>query len=126
MRILVAGGPRTGKTAIALQLGAERACRVRHTDDLIGQHSWSDASALVAEWMDEPGPWIIEGVSIPRALRKWIGTHPHGLPADVLYWGEAPKVPLTPGQRTMSIGCASVWLEVKETLITRGMRVTVF
>ena len=40
-------------------------------DDLIDTHEWSAASAEVARWLDDEGPWIIEGVAMSRALRKW-------------------------------------------------------
>ena len=75
-RVVIAGGPRTGKTTHANKLGAESGARVRHTDDLIGRLEWSAASQEVSQWFDEPGPWIVEGVAVPRAVRKWLAAHP--------------------------------------------------
>lgn len=117
MRIAIAGGPRCGKTTLAETLGA-----ARHTDDLI-ERGWSEASALTATWFDEPGPWIIEGVAVPRALRKWLAANPEGRPCDVVHWLGAPRVPLTDGQVSMFKGCAKVWGEIVGELQRRGVEI---
>lgn len=119
-RICIAGGPRTGKTTRA-NASAGIAGPVRHTDSLILSHAWSAASAVVATWFDEPGPWIIEGVAVPRALRKWLEAHRTGRPCDVVLYLETPKVSLTAGQITMAKGVASVWREVSSALAARGV-----
>lgn len=121
-RIIVAGGPRTGKTTYARELALATRAPLRSTDDLIGQLSWSDASAEVARWLDEPGPWIIEGVAAVRALRKWFATHP-GAPADLVRWASVARVARTPAQEAMAKGCATVWREVLPELVRRGIRV---
>lgn len=82
MRTLIVGGPGTGKTTMAMRLAAERGCRHLCTDpqDLCPAGvagapldlSWSENSLWVAQhWLELPGPWVIEGVAVPRALRKW-------------------------------------------------------
>lgn len=148
-RICIAGGPRTGKTTLAGKIAAdivtmecdscgwpaaEHGCAtpilgrviapVRHTDDLI-HLGWSEASAAAALWFDEPGPWIVEGVAVPRALRKWLASHPAGKPCDVVYWLEDPHEELTPGQAAMTKGCATVWEEVADELHARGVEIVV-
>lgn len=125
-RILIAGGPKVGKTTLALELGRERNIPVRHTDDLIGACDWSSISTTVATWLEEPGPWIIEGVAVPRALRKWLATHPEGTPAETLFWRETTRVPRTAGQAAMAKGCATVWDEIHRELVTRGMALQTF
>lgn len=112
-RILVAGGPRVGKTWVADRIGAELGIPVRHTDDLIGTHGWSEASEEVARWMDEPGPWVIEGVAVVRAVRKWLRAHPEGRPADLIYLGWRARVPTTTKQDAMGDGVATVWDEIR-------------
>lgn len=127
IRILIAGGPRTGKTTlsnkIALSLGScpDTPDPVIHTDDLIGKLDWSAASAEVATWFDRPGPWIIEGVSIPRALRKWLLAHQEGKPCDEIIWLTEPRVALSSGQEIMRKGCVSVWNEILPALLKRGV-----
>jgi len=134
-RILIAGVPKAGKTTLADQLLAtwphgwagEPPVSIRHTDDLITQLDWSAVSHLVAsEWMQEQVPWIIEGVAVPRALRKWLLAHPGEKPAELVYWSATSKVPLTKGQATMAKGCIKVWNEVREELVLRGVEVRHF
>ncbi len=79
-RICITGGPGTGKTYLAAFVADNAGMHpdrvqfegvpVLHTDDaaLLG---WSEASEEVAGWLDRPGPWVIEGVALARALRKW-------------------------------------------------------
>jgi hypothetical protein len=128
-RIVVAGGPRTGKTTLAAELAREQlGCRkVLHTDNLIGLCSWSEASARVARWIEEPAPWIIEGVAAVRALRKWFAAHPRAgeQPASRIYWLERALVPRTPGQDAMAKACATVWAEVLPELRRRRVEVVI-
>lgn len=126
LRILVAGGPRTGKTTFAGKLAKEHGLTVRHTDDLIGVVDWSGASLKVAGWMTQPGPWLIEGVAIGRALRKWLAANPLGKPADQVFWSNTARVPRDAGQEAMARGCETVWAEVLPQLRRRGMRVETF
>lgn len=123
-RILIAGWPRVGKTTFAMKLGAELGIPVRHTDDVMGL-GWSESSLEVSTWLEEPGPFIVEGVSVPRALRKLIARF-DGPPADVLYWRSVPWEPLTSRQEGMGKGCDTVWNEVREELVRRGMRLEAF
>lgn len=99
---------------------------VRHTDDLISTHEWSAASLEASRWIDEPGPWIIEGVALPRAIRKWLERNPTGMPADVLYWSSMPRIPLTPGQSAMGKGCDTVWDAIRDEVARRGVKLKFF
>jgi hypothetical protein len=124
MRTCIFGGPRTGKTTLAARLEgpAVDAAPVRHTDDLIGHLPWSGVSQVIADqWLTAPGPWIIEGVAVGRALRKWLRANPTGKPCDevVLLW--APHAALTQGQASMAKGCAKVWREIEGELVARGV-----
>lgn len=124
-RIVIAGGPKTGKTTLAKSFVFPGVTfTTRHTDNLI-HLGWSEASAAAALWFDEPGPWIVEGVATPRALRKWIAAHPHGKPCDVVHWLEDPHEELTPGQAAMTKGCATVWEEIVDELRARGVEIVV-
>ena len=128
MRVLICGGPKVGKTFLADRLGKASGHRVRHTDDLIGKLDWSQSSEEVSKWMDEPGPWIIEGVSVPRAIRKFFDRHHRDeKPCDIVYWGQNPRVPrLLPGQVSMAKGVLTVWSQVNRLLLQRGVRVESF
>lgn len=121
-RVVIAGIPRAGKTTLA-ELLAKRAIEVRHTDDLVGQVEWSEASAEVSTWFDRPGPWIIEGVTAVRALRKWLAAHLVGQPCDVLIWCRTPRVELVPGQARLGKGCETVLAGIVDALNERGVAV---
>lgn len=120
-RILITGGPRTGKTTLANRIADEYGdhvgTTVAHTDSLIATHDWSAASAEVATWLDAPGPWIIEGVALSRALRKWREAHPgEPPPVDKVIRLTEPYKSLTPGQATMAKGEETVWREIETWL----------
>lgn len=140
MRIVITGGPRTGKTSLAQHLGQGdlwdadnghelgmgpplRRETVRHTDDLLeslkhlGKEAWSAASAEVVKWMDEPGPWIIEGVAVSRALWKWRAAHPgERPPVDRVIYCRTPFERLTKAHETMAKGVRAVHDEVEPWL----------
>lgn len=117
MRILIAGGPKCGKTTFAATLGLA----VRHTDDLIGTMSWSDVSDHVASrWMMLPGEWCIEGVAVARAIRKWLDANANGKPADRVYHMPEAKIELDARQEGMRKSCLTVFNEIRPELMARG------
>jgi len=120
MRVLITGGPKTGKTTLSAQLRTQVGAQPMHTDDLIAL-GWSEASQEVALWIAQPGPWIIEGVAVPRALRKWFAANPTGKPADKVIFLGKPWQELSPGQLAMTKGLVTVWKEVVGELVARGV-----
>jgi hypothetical protein len=120
MRVLITGGPKTGKTTLAMLQGEVSGLQPMHTDDLISL-GWSEASAAVIPWISRPGPWIIEGVAVPRALHKWIAANPTGKPADKVIFLGKPWQELSPGQLAMAKGLVTVWKEVVGELVARGV-----
>jgi hypothetical protein len=123
-RVIIGGGPRVGKSTLARRLSAGGRL-VRCTDEA-AEMGWSEASENVATWLDAPGPWIVEGVAVARALRKWLAAHPTGAPCDVLYWSTAPRADRTPGQVTMGKGCETVLAEIRFELLARGVTIEPF
>lgn len=131
-RIAICGGPRTGKTTLAqttghasglISDGFYESPNIRHTDDAI-HYGWSEASAAVAQWFDAPGPWIIEGVALARALRKWREAHPgEPPPVDRVIRLTTPHVELSKGQAAMAKGEETVWAEVEPWLREHGVEV---
>lgn len=126
-RVAIGGGPKTGKSTLSLSVARELELdplAIHHTDDLVGVLEWSEASAQVAEWMCEPGRWVIEGVSVARALRKWLAAHPEGKPCDILIWRTEPfSDDLLPGQAAMSKGCDTVLRGIEAALLERGVEI---
>lgn len=120
-RTVIIGGPRTGKTTLALQFADDFGCAVHHLDDLIQTHNWSEASEAASHYFDRPGPWIVEGVAAVRALRKWLARSETGKPCDVILTLMMPRVELTKGQSAMAKGVATVWREIAHELVARGV-----
>lgn len=120
-RIVIVGGPSTGKSTLAHRLTTPE--RVRCTDDLVGVLEWSEASAEVARWFDEPGPFVIEGVATARALRKWLLANPGAALDAVVVLTGRPFVELSKGQAAMNKGVATVWNEIAIDVLKRGIRI---
>lgn len=116
-RVAIAGVPRAGKTTLAEEMGGGRS-----TDDLIGL-GWSEASLEASGWFDLPGPWVVEGMAVPRALRKWLAAYPTGTPCDRLIWLGRPHAEQSPGQAAMGKGAATVMHEIVGELRARGVAV---
>lgn len=132
-RIVVAGGPRTGKSTLAVRLSERHGLDYRPADSLIKQladehyperERWSEASRRVSHWFDDPGKWIIEGVAVPRALRKWLARSESLLDA-VVVWIPNPIQVRNEGQERMAKGCQTVWREIRPELSERAKRMLV-
>lgn len=117
-RIAIAGGPRTGKTTAASTLPGA----ALHTDDVM-RLGWSAASQEVSTWFDRPGDVVVEGVAVPRALRKWLKRNPVGMPVETVVLLAYPYETLTPGQSRMTKGHATVWSEIEPQLRARGVEI---
>lgn len=123
-RILIAGGPGTGKSTLAeAERSRLRLPRVLCTDTAtqaanargVREHVlyapatldglWSELSQWVAStWFDLSGPWIIEGVAVYRALAKWHDQNPgQAPPCDRLVWLTGSHIDLSPRQYAMQV-----------------------
>lgn len=122
-RLVISGGPGHGKTTLAdierdraglnfflctdTKLQAQRS-RGLHPNALYAPSSldgdWSGLSQWVADtWLNNRGPWVLEGVAVVRALRKWHDDNPTGAPpCDRLIRLTQPKMQLTPRQAGMA------------------------
>lgn len=122
-RIVIGGGPRTGKTTLAEDMGGGVTIAVRHTDTLIEDRKWEEISERACEWLDRPGPWLVEGVAAVRALRKWMEKHPRGKPCDRLIWRRHPFTQLSVRQAALMKGCEKILKEISPQLKRRGIDV---
>lgn len=129
-KIIIIGGPRTGKSTLSERLQAELGIETLHNsadlESLFPVHrpeSWSQQSEHASKWFDEDGDWICEGVQMARALRKWLKANPDKpLDAD-LFLLKQPMVVQRDGQKAMMKGVESVFREIEGELIRRGARV---
>jgi hypothetical protein len=135
-RIVVAGVPKSGKTTFvetilqsdlgsALMGLGRPTLTVHHSDDLIDL-DWSSQSLAAMRWLDEPGPWICEGVTMIRALRKWTAVDTNWIlrkPCDTLYWFGTHATDVTRRQRALGNNCQGIFDEVAPYLISSGVQI---
>lgn len=122
-RVILAGSPRCGKTTLSAHFAKLHPnLRVRHTDDLISL-GWSEASEAASRWLDDAGPWLVEGTAAIRAVRKWLDRNREGKPCDILMFLDTPFEALSPGQASMARGIRTVLEEIRPELERRGVEV---
>jgi hypothetical protein len=130
-RVVIAGGPRRGKSIVAEKLVAPGVTH-HHGEELkdrpewaglTREEKWSAGSLLASQWLDEPGPYVCENVAMARALRKWLARNPMGKPADLVVHLTGPVIETSGGQEAMATGCETVWKEIRSELVMRGVRV---
>lgn len=119
--VAIIGGPKTGKTTLANKMAARLGITPVHTDDFIPM-GWSESSAHVATMFGSRCPVIIEGVTIPRALRKFLAASEEK-PCDRVIFLTVPMVDRNMGQSSMSKGIDAVWSEIEDELSRRGVLV---
>lgn len=96
-RIGITGGPRTGKTTLA----ARSLDRPILSTDAYREVPWADVPAAVIAACAPLPRFVIEGVQVPRALRK-------GLAIDLLIYLRDPLAETTKGQQSMAKGVRTV------------------
>ena len=121
MRLVIGGGPRTGKTTLSMTCPHD--VWVFHTDSLIAHWDWSASSEKVAALFDREGEWVIEGVATVRALRKWLKNNAEGTPCDRMIWCGEPFLKRNKGQESMAKGCETIWAAVCPLLAKRGVEI---
>ena len=124
-RVVVLGWPKSGKSAYAAILAQQYGLPIRATDTLIDL-PWSRQSEVVRDWLDEDGPWLIEGVVVVRALRKWHELYPDQPPPvdELVVMPPPPLESLTPAQIVMGKGHDTILEQITEWLAqhARGLR----
>jgi len=120
-KILIIGGPRGGKTTYARKLSRELGIPLDHFDNYIKQYEWSELSEKISDWLNDPGPWIKEGVAGVRGLRKWLRKN-GGHPDFEVHVMNEPKIKLTPGQERMHKNHSRILHEVLTEMAKRKER----
>lgn len=126
VRVIVCGGPRTGKTTLAEKYRQLHPTLPVYHTDAFKDMDWSRASDAVVVWLETfSGAWLVEGVASVRAIRKFLAKHPDRRPADVVFRLTRPFVELSPGQQSMARGEETIWREVEPELRRRGVEIKV-
>jgi hypothetical protein len=132
-RVIVAGGPETGKSTFSEFAASKLQLQLKAGDDVraeleqegvLAKDLWSAASRRVADWVDDPGKWLLEGVVTPRALDHWMTANPDAaIPATVVWFRDPVKQVTDPYHLTMVKGTQTIWSRVAPRLIQRGARI---
>lgn len=123
MRVMIVGGPMTGKSTEAERLRASMGLECYLCTDTVSQaggrapgkplhapaqfdKDWHGLSLWVSEnWLTKSGPWILEGVAAVRALRKYHLANPVAPPpVDRVIWMNQERGALSNGQAAMTSG----------------------
>ncbi len=111
MKIVIAGGPRTGKSTFATRLNKELNIPIVSTDNYIAC-GWSEAPHEIINDIKDLDNYILEGVNCGRVIRK---LNEKGLDIcfdKVYYLGEPVVKYEKKGQESLAKGCKTVWLDV--------------
>ena len=119
-RIAIIGGAKTGKTYYSETITTGD--QLIHADDSMGL-SWSDHSEFISHVFDlENSDYVVEGLVVVRALRKWLKNNPKGQPCDLVVYLEKPRVlDLSSGQKASIKAVETIFKGIEEELINRGV-----
>ncbi len=111
MRIVVIGGPRTGKTTyatkLARQVGAHLASTGKRTENEAGlvstdnymrRANWKTLPDVVIKDLRGRENWVLEGTQAARVLRRWLRESPDEVKVDKVLVFNRAWVPRNPGQ----------------------------
>ena len=120
-KIIVCGGPLTGKTTIAKKIAEQHNYTLLQTDDLMDME-WSAASEAASHWFDRDENLVIEGVAAVRALRKWLNRNERKKMDAIVLLLTKPMDKQSNGQASMSTAIGTIWSEVEDELRIRRIK----
>ena len=125
MKTIIIGGPRSGKSTMAISYGVPVFCAdpkslvkdvlpgVTYLPDSV---DWENQSHYICQnWFPMQGDWVIEGVGCIRALRKWINYYDTTPPCyNIVFIRDKHPMAsdLLPGQLSMRKSIDSIWNEI--------------
>jgi hypothetical protein len=121
-RIVICGGPGTGKTTLGQRL-ANEARPLVSTDDFMAL-AFEEVPAAVLKRVGGASGYVIEGVQAARVLRTALrGDAPGFMMPDRVYWLTQPFEERKPGAEAMAVGIEKVFLGVMPSLVNTGLRI---
>lgn len=121
-RVAITGAPGAGKTHRAALVAAKLKVTPTATDEF-GDLPWSEQSERTAGLLGGGGPWVIEGTTVARGLRKWLRANPEGKPCDVVVYMPRAREPQQGGRASMSKAVDTVMQEILHELRERGVEI---
>lgn len=135
-RIVVIGGPRTGKTTYATKLAkelgvhlastgkrTEAECGLVSTDNWMKKASWNDLPDHVIRDLQARESFVLEGTQAARVLRRWLRDTPDQPKLDKVLVFNRPWVKRNGGQEAMAKGVKTVLRELLPLLQRAGVTV---
>ncbi len=142
-RIVVIGGPRTGKTTyatkLARELGVHLASTGKHTehpeglvsvknygkvstDDYVGRYSYADIPTQIIKDLREMDDFVLEGTQAARVLRRWMREAPDEprLDKTLVFLGK-PWVARNKHQEATTKAVRTVWRDLEPLLRRHGV-----
>jgi len=136
VRTIIVGGPRSGKSTLArdyrsrgiptfcgdpLSEVKEPESDVHYLPEGMGLGPDVATRWIAENWFTLPGPWLMEGQIMARALRKWTllrddrwrGAVPAPCDRIIVFREVHPLAQVTPGQLAMGKGVQTVWGQVE-------------
>jgi hypothetical protein len=136
-RVVIVGGPRTGKSTLARQLRAqglptlcgdprskvkEPEAGVEYLPEGLPYAGDGGAANYIARyWLTRPGPWVCEGHVMARALARWLADNPRDCPREtplpcdriVVFRSQHEHAVTLPGQVAQHKGVMTSWGKIE-------------
>jgi adenylate kinase family enzyme len=136
VRIVVIGGPRTGKTTyatkLAKQLGVhlgstgkrtEQEDGLVSTDNYMRRSNWKTLPEVVIKDLKNRDSWVLEGTQAARVLRRWLKESPSEVKVDKVLVFNRPWVARNAGQEAMAKGVRTILKDLQPLLSKAGIEV---
>ena len=135
MRIVVIGGPRTGKTTYATKLAREFGAHLASTgkrtpdesglvstDNYMRRANWGTLPDVVLKDLKDRDNWVLEGTQAARVLRRALKEDPSFKVDKVLVFNR-PWVTRNGGQEAMAKGVRTILKDMAPLLKKAGIEV---
>lgn len=136
MRIVVIGGPRTGKTTYATKLAkqygvhlgstgkrTEQEDGLVSTDNYMKRANWKTLPDVVIKDLKDRDSFVLEGTQAARVLRRWLKESPKEAKIDKVLVFNRPWVTRNTGQEAMAKGVRTILRDMEPLLREAGIEV---
>ncbi len=135
-RIVVLGGPRTGKTTYATKLAkklgvhlgstgkrTEQEDGLVSTDNYMKRANWATLPDVIIKDLKNREDWVLEGTQAARVLRRWLKEDINGPKVDKVLVFNKPWVTRSGGQEAMAKGVRTILKDLQPLLAKAGIEV---